>query len=287
MPLSSISLVQSVISFLSSVIWIYTLLGIVGTTIIKLSEDHDIQKNEKKRKFTNLKQLNGNRKFSESDSIKNNNSKRFKHDNGKMEDLSATQSNKESLSIVGSSLIGDEINQEVYKTYHPLALAPLKSCSDFSSRDYFEDTDCHYMPDSVISNSTSVISSVSGTKSGALPEKCADELVKIENTSKKDLLENVKHKSVNVADLDTKNKAKTLESITTRKLIPKQKPKSGKFWKEGKQNRSNNKGRRLTFDQRMKSREQKRRNKELSDFLHREREKLEALSAKGKERRKR
>jgi len=281
MPFTSISLVQSVFSFLSSVIWIYTLLGIVGTTIIKLSEYHDIPINEKKRKFTEMKQLNGNRKFTERDS-QNNNLKRFKHDNGKMEDLSSTRSKKESLSRVGSSLIGNEINQED-ETYHQLA--PLKSCSDVS-RDYFEDTDCHYVPNSVISN-TSVISSVPGTINGALPEKCADESVKTENTSKKDLLEYFKHKTVKVTNLAIKNKAKTVKSLTTRKLIPKQKPKSGKFWKQGKQNRSNNKGRRLTFDQRMKSREQKRKNRELSDFLHSEREKLKALSAKCKERRKR
>merc|ERR1719481_1550650 len=79
--------------------------------------------------LTEMKQLNDKRKFTERDCL-NNNSKRCKHDNGIMQDLLSTQSNKESLSRVGSSLIDDEINLEVYETYHPLA--PLKSCSDVS-----------------------------------------------------------------------------------------------------------------------------------------------------------
>merc|ERR1719233_956206 len=58
---------------------------------------------------------------------------------------------------------------------------------------------------------------------------------------------------------------RVLEEMTT-KHIPKQKPKSGKFWKEGRQLKRD-KRKKLSFEQRMKKKVQNVKNKELSDLL--------------------
>jgi len=63
---------------------------------------------------------------------------------------------------------------------------------------------------------------------------------------------------------------KRLERIIVAKHIPRQKPKSGKFWKEGRQQFrqiKRDKGQRFTFEQRLKNKEEKLKNKELAELL--------------------
>merc|ERR1740128_1463403 len=64
--------------------------------------------------------------------------------------------------------------------------------------------------------------------------------------------------------------AKKLDRIIVTKHIPRQKPKSGKFWKEGRQQFrqiKRDKGKKFTFEQRMKNKEVKMKNKELAQLL--------------------
>jgi len=79
---------------------------------------------------------------------------------------------------------------------------------------------------------------------------------------------------------------KIIDKIVDRQQIPKQKPKSGKFWKEGRRNQRAIKRRSVSFEKRMKNKEQKLKNKKLSDLLLRNKELLEAevreKSTKGK-----
>merc|ERR1712110_1205842 len=64
---------------------------------------------------------------------------------------------------------------------------------------------------------------------------------------------------------------KLLEQVFSSKQIPKQKPKSGRFWKgERSQFRQikKDKGQRLTFEQRVKMKEERQRNQELAETLN-------------------
>merc|ERR1712192_138104 len=59
-------------------------------------------------------------------------------------------------------------------------------------------------------------------------------------------------------------------SLVAPKQIPRQKPKSGKFWKEGRsafRSLKKDKGQRLTFDQRLAMKEEKVRNRDLAKTL--------------------
>jgi len=72
------------------------------------------------------------------------------------------------------------------------------------------------------------------------------------------------------ADKENLPIAKVLDNIIVSKQIPRQKPKSGKFWKEGRQQFrqiKRDKGKKFTFEQRMKNKEEKLKNKELADLL--------------------
>jgi len=72
------------------------------------------------------------------------------------------------------------------------------------------------------------------------------------------------------ADKENLPIAKVLDNIIVSKQIPRQKPKSGKFWKEGRQQFrqiKRDKGKKFTFEQRMKNKEEKMKNKELAELL--------------------
>jgi len=72
------------------------------------------------------------------------------------------------------------------------------------------------------------------------------------------------------ADKENLPLAKVLDNIIVSKQIPRQKPKSGKFWKEGRQQFrqiKRDKGKKFTFEQRMKNKEEKMKNKELAELL--------------------
>jgi len=72
------------------------------------------------------------------------------------------------------------------------------------------------------------------------------------------------------ADKENLPISKVLDNIIVSKQIPRQKPKSGKFWKEGRQQFrqiKRDKGKKFTFEQRMKNKEEKLKNKELADLL--------------------
>merc|ERR1711915_410187 len=75
-------------------------------------------------------------------------------------------------------------------------------------------------------------------------------------------------------DLDEKKEnipmLKKLDQLFTSKSIPRQKPKSGRFWKgERAQFRQikRDRGQRPSFEQRLKIKDEKLRNKELADFM--------------------
>merc|ERR1711902_422303 len=64
---------------------------------------------------------------------------------------------------------------------------------------------------------------------------------------------------------------KLLDHVFSSKQVPRQKPKSGRFWKgERSQFRQikKDKGQRLTFEQRLKNKEEKQRNQELAVMLN-------------------
>merc|ERR1712129_501014 len=64
-----------------------------------------------------------------------------------------------------------------------------------------------------------------------------------------------------VADKENHPMVKVLDRIIVAKNIPRQKPKSGKFWKEGRQQFrqiKRDKGKKFTFEQRMKKKEEMR-----------------------------
>merc|ERR1712083_1197978 len=72
------------------------------------------------------------------------------------------------------------------------------------------------------------------------------------------------------ADKENLPISKVLDNIIVSKQIPRQKPKSGKFWKEGRQQFrqiKRDKGKKFTFEQRMKNKEEKMKNKELAELL--------------------
>lgn len=73
-----------------------------------------------------------------------------------------------------------------------------------------------------------------------------------------------------VADKENTPIIKVLDKMIVTKQIPRQKPKSGKFWKAGREQFrqiKKDKGKRFTFEQRMKNKEEKMKNKELADLL--------------------
>jgi len=82
-----------------------------------------------------------------------------------------------------------------------------------------------------------------------------------------------------IATVPTMQKRQTykiIDKIIDRQQIQKQKPKSGKFWKEGKKNKRSMKRRSVSINKRMKNKEQKVKNKKITDLLLRSKEQLEA-----------
>merc|ERR1712083_597300 len=72
------------------------------------------------------------------------------------------------------------------------------------------------------------------------------------------------------ADKENLPISKVIDNIIVSKQIPRQKPKSGKFWKEGRQQFrqiKRDKGKKFSFEQRMKNKEEKMKNKELAELL--------------------
>jgi len=94
-------------------------------------------------------------------------------------------------------------------------------------------------------------------KSNSGPKACD------ETEAANNLAEKINEKqSVNISE--------TLEKIFVARQIPRQKPKSGKFWKgERHQFRQikRDRGQKISFEQRMKLKEDKMKNKELADYL--------------------
>jgi len=75
---------------------------------------------------------------------------------------------------------------------------------------------------------------------------------------------------INEKQSDNVNISETLKKIFVARQIPRQKPKSGKFWKgERHQFRQikRDRGQKISFEQRMKLKEDKMKNKELADYL--------------------
>merc|ERR1712083_625394 len=86
------------------------------------------------------------------------------------------------------------------------------------------------------------------------------------------------------ADKENLPIVKVLDTVIVSRQIPRQKPKSGKFWKEGRQQFrqiKKDRGRKFTFEQRMKNKEEKLKNKELAELLlSRKAEKREEMRKK-------
>jgi len=95
-------------------------------------------------------------------------------------------------------------------------------------------------------------------------------VTKVKNMENKDSGHNQSNGTNTFADKENLPIAKVLDNIIVSKQIPRQKPKSGKFWKEGRQQFrqiKRDKGKKFTFEQRMKNKEEKIKNKELADLL--------------------
>ena len=95
-------------------------------------------------------------------------------------------------------------------------------------------------------------------------------VTKVKNMENKDSGHNQSNGTNASADKENLPIAKVLDNIIVSKQIPRQKPKSGKFWKEGRQQFrqiKRDKGKKFTFEQRMKNKEEKIKNKELADLL--------------------
>merc|ERR1711862_2128 len=95
-------------------------------------------------------------------------------------------------------------------------------------------------------------------------------VTKVKNMENKDSGHNQSNGTNTFADKENLPIAKVLDNIIVSKQIPRQKPKSGKFWKEGRQQFrqiKRDKGKTFTFEQRMKNKEEKIKNKELADLL--------------------
>jgi len=111
-------------------------------------------------------------------------------------------------------------------------------------------------------------------------EKSEPEVAKIQEIIKDDAKNmSEKNKENNTEDISKKSVVKgkenlplpkVLEKMIVSKQIPRQKPKSGKFWKEGRQQFrqiKRDRGQRFTFEQRLKMKEEKIKNKELAALL--------------------
>jgi len=95
-------------------------------------------------------------------------------------------------------------------------------------------------------------------------------VTEVKNMETKDSGHNQSNGTNTSADKENLPISKVLDSIIVSKQIPRQKPKSGKFWKEGRQQFrqiKRDKGKKFTFEQRMKNKEEKIKNKELADLL--------------------
>jgi len=95
-------------------------------------------------------------------------------------------------------------------------------------------------------------------------------VTKVKNMENKDSGHNQSNGTNASADKENLPISKVLDNIIVSKQIPRQKPKSGKFWKEGRQQFrqiKRDKGKKFTFEQRMKNKEEKIKNKELADLL--------------------
>merc|ERR1719347_1512389 len=95
-------------------------------------------------------------------------------------------------------------------------------------------------------------------------------VTKVKNMENKDSGHNQSNGTNTFADKENLPISKVLDSIIVSKQIPRQKPKSGKFWKEGRQQFrqiKRDKEKKFTFEQRMKNKEEKIKNKELADLL--------------------
>merc|ERR1719347_1124127 len=90
-------------------------------------------------------------------------------------------------------------------------------------------------------------------------------VTKVKNMEYKDSGHNQSNGTNTSSDKENLPISKVLDNIIVSKQIPRQKPKSGKFWKEGRQQFrqiKRDKGKKFTFEQRMKNKEEKIKNKE-------------------------